>query len=132
MPVGHRLVTGTWLLAGERLDAVKRAAHTAALRLEEPLAVIVDERLAPRPGDVLLARVDAATAESGFLPGDELLVSHGEALPEGMEVTPIGLLVDSRWSPITLARRATAPAGRTRGRRRLFGATVRAGRLPAG
>ena len=130
--MGHSLVTGTWLLAGERLHAVKRDARTAALRLEEPLAVIVDERLVPRPGDVLLARVDGAGPGSGLLPGDEVLVCHGEELADGTRVTPLGLLVDSRWNPVSVARRAMAPARRTRTRRRLFGASVRAGRLPAG
>jgi hypothetical protein len=132
-PVGHSLVTGTWLLAGERLSAVKRAAPTAALRLEEPLALIVDERLAPRPGDVLLARVDAADIGSGLLPGDELLVSHGDPLPDGTSVTTLGLVVDARWNPVSVAARTVAPAPRTRVRRRLLGgAAARAGRLPAG
>ena len=130
--VGHPFVTGTWLLAGERLGAVKRAARTAELRLEEPLALIVDEDLAPRPGDVLLAQVDAAETQSGFLPGDELFVAHGDALPEGVSVTLLGLVVDARWNPVSVAARTIAAAPRTRTRRRLLGGAVRTGRLPAG
>jgi hypothetical protein len=130
--VGHPFVTGTWLLAGERLGALKRVARTAELRLEEPLALIVDDDLAPRPGDVLLAQVDAAKTQSGFLPGDELLVAHGDALPEGVSVTLLGLLVDARWNPVSVASRTIPAAPRTRTRRRLLGGAVRTGRLPAG
>lgn len=130
--VDHPLVRGTWLISGERLAAFRRTAATAAVELEEPVALLVDERLTPRAGDVLLAQVEDAGALSGLLPGDELLVSHGDALPEGTRVTPLGLLVDARFNPVRVAGGTVLPAARTRGRRGALGSSVRPGRLPAG
>lgn len=127
--MGLSFVTGTWLLSGERLAAARRTSVTSALALEEPLGLLVDERLAPRPGDVLLVRVDSAGPGSALLPGDEVLVCHGEELPAGAEVSVVGLLVDGRCMPVTAG--APVPAAPRRLRERRLPLVPRARRLAA-